>query len=137
MSKQWTDEDVVKMLGWEFDEYTDAYETPSGGFLDEYTHNAIAGVPPFGLSTPPSAEADANAARYVLPWLEENIDSLGYVCFTILFLEGVDVTLIQYGDDPLDESQDILLKASDDHFCKALCIAALEAYHAGRKDDAK
>jgi hypothetical protein len=128
MSRRWTDEDVARMLGWKEWNVGTGIWGPTNCIYLQHTPN-------FGLSTPPSPDADANAARYVLPWLRENHLDFGYAWFKMLFLEDVTVTLVQYGEDAQDESKDVLLEVYDDHFCKAICIAALEAYHAGRKDN--
>lgn len=58
---KYTDTDVARMLGWRFD--------------GQYYHNGWdvyleRTLPAFALSTPPSPEANANTARYVIPFIE-------------------------------------------------------------------
>ena len=112
MSKQWTDKDVARMLGWEMKGDNDfpICRAPNGG--------TWRGVPPFGLSTPPGPEADANAARYVLPWLRAR---------------GAYVRL-EYAANAyqVDVCGDSGIQGAEGEFSTALCTAALEAYHAGR-----
>ena len=102
MSK-YTDADVARMLGWV--EGDIGYHAPS-----EY-HDSF--NCPFGLSTPPGPEADANAARYVKPWL------LGK---SILFQALVLDILTRDIPDPRHVHRHLLLLDSP-----ALCAAALEA----------
>jgi hypothetical protein len=107
MSKQWTDEDVARMLGWPV------------GQNEYYVDNRATNMLHFGLSTPPSAEADANAARYVLPWLRERGASVTMECE-----QEWDVS-VSFREDALD------LCLINGELSTALCTAALEAYHAG------
>lgn len=119
MSKQWTDVDVARMLGWKLVDGTDivqpAYEVD--GKLIWWQRLC------FGLSTPPSAEADANAARYVLPWLR----SRG-------FYVRLEYCANAYQVDVCGDSG---IQGAEGEFSTAICTAALEAYHNERKDDAK
>jgi hypothetical protein len=114
MSKQWTDADVARMLGWYF-EPDGRYRPAKYGQLNLE----------FGLSTPPSAEADANAARYVLPWFITTFPD------TSLLIEMRKNITTAIGKS---EKIFIYLKPS---FSEALCTAALEAYHEKGNDDAK
>lgn len=116
MSKQWTDEDVARMLGWKLVDGTDivqpAYEVD--GKLIWWQRLC------FGLSTPPSADADANAARYVLPWLRSRGAYLD-----VEMMDGFNIN-VSFQEDGMD------LAGASGEFSTALCTAALEAYHAGR-----
>ena len=57
----YTDRNVAEMIG-----------MPSVGFRsDGAVVDMRRSLIPFGLSTPPGPDADANAAKYVLPWLEQ------------------------------------------------------------------
>jgi hypothetical protein len=115
MSKQWTDEDVARMLGWYF-EPDGRYRPAKYGQLNLE----------LGLSTPPSAEADANAARYVLPWLRAHAPY-----FKVDFIHGNYRCLVS-----LEYQADEVFSGNGE-FSTALCTAALEAYHAKGNDDAK
>jgi hypothetical protein len=114
MSKQWTDADVARMLGWYF-EPDGKYRPAKYGQLNLE----------FGLSTPPSPEADANAARYVLPWLRARFP---------------DNELIKSFQVKINEiiSKNISLSASiQPPFSEMICMLALTVYNAKEEDDAK
>lgn len=61
---EYTDADVARMLGWKVSGRKPAWTYDRPGMRSIGSWSA-----PFGLSTPPGPEVDANAARYVLPWL--------------------------------------------------------------------
>ena len=119
MSRQWTDADVARMLGWEViygsPETRPAFE--KDGKLIWWKDSC------FGLSTPPSAEADANAARYVLPWF---ITTFPDTLLMIQMQKSITTTVCK------NERIFVYLKPS---FSEGICTSALEAYHAGRKDN--
>ena len=120
-SKQWTDEDVAEMLGWKLVQGTEivrpAYEV-DGKLIWWQKLN-------FGVSTPPSPEADANAARYVLPWL---INTYPENVFLLQMQKNVNTMIV--AGDKISAS----IKPS---FAEMLCNVALTIYHSERKDDAK
>lgn len=116
-TRNWTDADVVRMLGWEFRPYNSTldphpvWKLPNGNVIDP------SDLPSFGLSTPPSPEADANAARYVLPWVWEQWGEIdlklrpGYV--EVVISEDL-------GDNPRE--------FTGNDISPTLCTAALEAW---------
>jgi hypothetical protein len=122
MSKQWTDADVARMLGWEV-----IYGSPGTNPAFEKNGKLIWWKDScFGLSTPPSPEANANAARYVLPWLRAHAPY-----FKVDFIHGNYRCLVS-----LEYQADEVFSGNGE-FSTALCTAALEAYHAKGNDDAK
>lgn len=104
-----TDADVARMLG--IDKQTDTLALEHGrvwmfgnGFLN------------FGLSTPPGPEADANAAKYVLPWLRaQDRDFLYRVYKRMIVVNGGSLC-----------PQDLILMEGHN-----LCTACLEAVNDG------
>jgi len=120
MSKQWTDADVARMLGWR--------ERDNGLWLDVKKYPVFddfrqcACLPEFGLSTPPSPEADANAARYVLPWLRsQSMDTQEWAMNALIEVW-------------IDSGQKFGTFSMWTVLCMdgpTLCTAALEAYHTG------
>jgi hypothetical protein len=111
----YTDADVARMLGWRQSKINQSLWIP-----DE-NYPSIAVTPRFGLSTPPGPEADANSARYVLPWAIEHFDSVDIHydsgVWSIELLGGeLDWDIITEGDD----------------FGPTLCRAALDARRAGK-----
>lgn len=71
MTKQYTDADVARMLGWKFIKSTSTMHGDHW-YLGEDAY-IVFDLPTFGLSTPPGPDADANAARYVKPWMREQL----------------------------------------------------------------
>lgn len=122
MSKKWTDEDVARMLGWEQFTSLEYGVCATAWWRD----NKKIEDDCFGLSTTPGPESDANAARYVLPWLRSQ---------SIDIQECVMNALIEVW---IDSGQTLETFAMWIVLCMdgpTLCTAALEAYHAGRMDD--
>ena len=123
MSRQWTDADVARMLGWYFE--------PDGRYRPcKYGEVNLE----FGLSTPPGPDADANAARYVLPWLREEIPGRGDIVIDVLIAKcAMDESKGFDYNEPESLIAWMILICDG----PTLCTAALEAYHAGRQDNGK
>lgn len=115
--RNWTDADVARMLGWSL--AFPMYVTDDGSMLVSrypapvYSDTSI----PFGLSTPPSPEADANAARYVLPW----VVAQGWEYMITNTEAGIDTT-------PNQLTSTGIFDASGASFAANVCRAALEAW---------
>lgn len=107
---QHTDADVARMLGWTIENgwYRGVPQTPCNGI-------PIFNIP-FGLSTTPSPEADANAARYVIPWMRKQ--GIDWWCESVSGQIEVSLAKMHIFD---------LIRFEGDHFGPTLCRACLES----------
>lgn len=104
----YTDRNVAEMLG--------LYK--EGWYL--LPESCKCSPPVFGLSTPPGPEADANAARYVLPFIDSHSWYLVYE-----FDHGTHIVTIEDGSDAIK-----LAYKTADTFAEAICRACLDAVRA-------
>ena len=134
---EYTDRDVADMLGWEFNySPTKNFNGKTGSYhfytrKDKTPFFIYVSQCPFGLSTPPGPDADANAARYVLPWLK-----LRFPKSTLCILMDGDFWEITF-DTEHSNLDSVIRNAIDEHFGPTLCRACLDAWRAKEAEDAR
>lgn len=115
---QYTDADVARMLGWEYRQH---WAHISGIWVDQSGKTGRIGELPNFFD--PSPEADANTARYVIPFIEAQ----GWY-FRYEIDCGDHVVTITDGETP-ELGYDL-----GDCFASTVCRAALQAWEAQERE---